>query len=56
MSPRLPHYDRFCRPPSVSRSAYSFEKTAPLDTGSEWMGEEDPPFHKKQEPAKSLRK
>ena len=33
-------------------SVYSFEKTAPLDTGPERMGEEDPPFHKKQEPLK----
>ena len=36
----------------VSRFGYSFAKTASLDTGSERMGEEDPPFHKKQEPLK----
>jgi len=43
----------------VSRFGYSFAKTAidtPLDTGPERLGEEDPPFHKKQEPAKSLEK
>jgi hypothetical protein len=57
VSSRLPHDYHFCRPICEPFREPFFSKIAidtPLDTGPERMGEEDPPFHKKQEPAQNL--